>query len=89
MPWMPDLTVTILALAALAAVLGLVIWNLDRFRNHGSDPFVNPAWTILLRPSRRRLPQWRPKLGSIASNDTDQACGEDAIEIDPSPDSRE
>jgi hypothetical protein len=53
MPWMPDLVTTILILAALATVVGAIIWNLDRIRNDGADPLVNPAWTILASPSQR------------------------------------
>jgi hypothetical protein len=53
MPWMPDLVTAILILAALATIVSAIIWNLDRHRNDGADPLVNPAWTILARPSRR------------------------------------
>jgi hypothetical protein len=53
MPWMPDLVTAILILAALATIVSAIIWNLDRLRNDGADPLVNPSWTILARPSRR------------------------------------
>jgi hypothetical protein len=55
MLWMPDLVTAILILAALATIVSAIIWNLDRHRNDGADPLVNPAWTILARPSRRRF----------------------------------
>jgi hypothetical protein len=49
----PDLVTAILILAGLVAIVGAIIWNLDRFRNEDADPLVNPAWTILARPSQR------------------------------------
>lgn len=58
---MPDLITVILILAALATVVSITIWNLDRFRNDGADPLVNPAWTVLARPSRRRSMRRRSK----------------------------
>jgi hypothetical protein len=62
---MPDLGVLLLILIAVAVIVSTIIWNIDRFRNDGADPLVNPSWTILIRPSRRRLP--RPNIGSSDS----------------------
>jgi len=67
----PDLVTIILILVAAAAVVGCIIWNLDRIRNEGADPLVNPAWTILVRPSQRWFTKRRPQA------DTDDQTSEE------------
>jgi hypothetical protein len=59
---MPDLVTIILILVALTTIVSALIWNLDRFRNDGTDPLTNPDWTLiatfLTRRSRRRRSNW-------------------------------
>jgi hypothetical protein len=74
---MPDLDIAILILAGVATIVGAAIWNLDRFRNHGGDPVVNPAWTILARPSQRWHIKRRSKPDVTRRFDTtDPECGD-------------
>jgi hypothetical protein len=75
---MPDLVTVIVILAALATVVSITIWNLDRFRNDGADPLVNPAWTVLARPSRRRFSKRRSKRDSAQSPDDPRQYGDTA-----------
>jgi hypothetical protein len=60
---MPDLVTIIVILVALAIIVSALIWNLDRFRNDGTDPLTNPDWTllatVLTRRSRRRRSERR------------------------------
>jgi len=73
---MPDLDIAILILAALATIVGAAIWNLDRFRNHGADPVVNPAWTILAHPTQRWHTKRRSRPDVTGCFDTtDPGCG--------------
>lgn len=81
---MPDLGIVILILAALAAIVGATIWNLDRIRNDGADPLVNPAWTILMRPSQRWHTKRRSKPDVTRFLDTtDPGCGNTTADGDP------
>lgn len=51
---MPDLVTIFLTLVALAVVVSVLIWYLDRFRNDGADPLTNPDWTLLATLLTRR-----------------------------------
>jgi hypothetical protein len=51
---MPDLVTILLILVALAIIVSVLIWYLDRFRNDGADPLTNPDWTLLATLLTRR-----------------------------------